>query len=244
MMNRKLMYTALSASLLLAACGTGDESADPAETVNTDTEGSGADTNADSENQPAEGENTDSEGTTQDDAGESGETNSDSDSGSETNTDSGSSTAEDNAASLPDASETESDEQDFKMQVLPDYELTSEEPGRDVLFVKEAGEWYMSIETAPAAEADYDKALEMMNEKLSAASTTDDPAELTEPDQLPKDSSMEKLKAFRAEAPEGPITAMLFEKDGLLVTLMMYDNTDHAYYDDFLKMGDTIQASN
>ncbi|WJY28895.1 hypothetical protein [Sporosarcina trichiuri] len=245
MMNRKLMYTALSASLLLAACGTSDETADPAETVNTDTEGTGADTNADSENKPAEGENTNSEGITEDDVDESGAADSETDTDADTDseTDSDSADTDDDSAALPDASETKSDEQNFKMQVLPDYTLTSEEPGRDVLYAKDNEEWFMSIETTDAADADYDKGLEMMNEKLAASSSDSDPVELTEDNQLPTDTSLEKVKAYRVNAPEGPITAMIFEKDQMLVTVMMYDNADEDYYSDFLKMAETIESA-
>ena len=57
---------------------------------------------------------------------------------------------------MADAVLTESDAQQFAMEVLPGYTLTSEEPGRDSLYADENPAAFMRIETQPAEDGTYD----------------------------------------------------------------------------------------
>ncbi|WP_025783583.1 hypothetical protein [Sporosarcina sp. D27] len=239
MKNKKLLYTALSASLLLAACGTdtSEEDNDKQPIENTD---QGADTGTEasegteSETDGAEGTDTTDENASSEDEATEDDTTSDSESEAD-------SSESDDATTLADAVETESDEQSFKMQVLPTYELTSEEPGRDILYVKEHEDKYMVIGTMQASETDFDKAVENMTETLAATSEDASPVELTDVAQLPTSKELEKVKAYRVDSAEGPITAMIFQKGELIVRVMMYDNNDESYYEEYLKMAETIQ---
>ncbi|WOV85115.1 hypothetical protein PGH26_04080 [Sporosarcina jeotgali] len=238
MKNRKLLYTALSASLLLAACGTdtSEEDTDKTTVENTDQ----AEDTGTEESDAAGSETADTEAADEDTASdeEAAEDDATSDS-SESESDS--SDAED-AAALEGAVETDSDEQDFKIQVLPAYELTSEEPGRDVLYLKEQEDKYMVIGTMSAADTDFDKAVENMTETLAATSTDATPVELTDAAQLPTNKDLEKVQAYRVTSAEGPITAMIYQKGDMVVRVMMYDNNDESYYEEFLKMAETIEA--
>ncbi|REB09598.1 hypothetical protein DVB69_01955 [Sporosarcina sp. BI001-red] len=245
MKNRKILYTALSASLLLAACGTDtsdedsdkqpientDQATDPgtdgAEATDSDTEGTEA---TDSETEGAE----DTEGTDEDATNEEEATN-DSDSAAD-------SSETDDTSALEGATETLSDEQDFKIQVLPTYKLVSEEPGRDILSHKEHDDKFMVIGTMQASETDFDKAVENMKETLAATGTDASPVELTDKTQLPTNKDLEKVQAYRVASTEGPITAMIFQKNDMIVRVMMYDNTDESYYKEFLNMAETIEA--
>lgn len=241
MKNRKLLYTALSASLLLAACGTdtGEEDNDKTTVENTD---QAEDTATDG----AEATGSETEGTEDTNASDEDVTNDDEstedDAASDTSDSEADSSEADDAAALEGAVETVSDEQDFKIQVLPTYELTSEEPGRDILYVKDQEDKYMVIGTMAAAETDYDKAVENMTETLAATSTDATPVELTDASQLPTNKDLEKVQAYRTASAEGPITAMIFQKGDMIVRVMMYDNTDESYYGEFLKMAETIEA--
>lgn len=241
MKNKKLLYTALSASLLLAACGTdtSEEDNDKQSIENTD---QAADTGTeetettDGESGEAEGTDTttDENATSEDEVTEEDSTSDDSDSEAD-------SSETDGSATLADAVETESDEQPFKMQVLPTYELTSEEPGRDILYLKEQEDKYMVIKTMQASETDLDKAVENMTETLAATSADASPVALTDEAQLPTSKELEKVQAYRVASAEGPITAMIFQKGELIVQVMMYDNNDESYYEEYLKMAETIQ---
>lgn len=239
MKNKKLLYTALSASLLLAACGTdtSEEDNDKPTIENTDQT---ADTDTE-ETESTDGESGGAEGTdTTDENATSEDEVTEEDSTSDSDSEAGSSET-DGSATLADAVETESDEQPFKMQVLPTYELTSEEPGRDILYLKEQEDKYMVIKTMQASETDLDKAVENMTETLAATSADASPVELTDDAQLPTSKELEKVQAYRVTSAEGPITAMIFQKGELIVQVMMYDNNDESYYEEYLKMAETIQ---
>ncbi|MGG0645190.1 hypothetical protein ABE021_14800 [Sporosarcina gallistercoris] len=245
MKNRKLLYTALSASLLLAACGTdtSDEDNGKQPVENTDqagepnTEGSDA---TESETDSTEGTDTKDEGTTKEEDG-TNEQATEEDTTNDTESEADGAETED-ASELEGAVETESDEQDFKIQVLPGYELTSEEPGRDILYLKEHEDKYMVIGTMQASETNFDDAVGNMKETLAATSTGATPVELTDSGQLPTDKDLEKLQAYRVTNDGGPITAMIFQKGDMVVRVMMYDDNEESYYEEFLKMAETIET--
>lgn len=243
MKNRKLLYTALSASLLLAACGTDTSEEDNSNqpTENSDQAAENGTNGSDvTENE------TDSKEDVEDKDVEKEENGSTEDGSEETSTDDSNSDANssetDDVSKLDGAVETESDEQNFKIQVLPAYELTSEEPGRDLLYVKDQDDKYMVIGTMQASETDFDKAVENMTETLAATTTDATPAALTDETKLPMNKELEKLEAYRVTSSEGPITAMIFQKGEMIVRVMIYDTKDESYYEEFLQMAESIEA--
>ncbi|MBD7907297.1 hypothetical protein [Sporosarcina gallistercoris] len=245
MKNKKLLYTALSASLLLAACGTDtseeDNSNQPIEnsdqSADTGTEGSDVTEN---ETDSTEGTDaTDEDAANEEDGAKEDGTEEDATDDSESGADS---SETDDVSKLEGAVETESDEQNFKIQVLPAYKLTSEEPGRDILYLKEQEDKYMVIGTMNASDTDFDKAVENMTETLAATSTDATPVALTDETKLPTNKELEKVQAYRVTSPEGPITAMIFQKGEMVVRVMMYDNNDESYYEEFLQMAESIEA--
>lgn len=244
MKNRKLLYTALSASLLLAACGTdtSDEDNVKQPVENTDQAGEsnpeGSDATENGTDSTQGTENKDEDTTKEEDATNEEGTEEDTTNDTESEADG----AED-VSPLEGAVETDSDEQNFKIQVLPAYELTSEEPGRDILYLKEQEDKYMVIRTIPASETNFDDAVENMKETLAATSTDATPVELTDSGQLPSDKKLEKVQAYRVTNEGGPIiTAMIFQKGDMVVRVMMYDDNEESYYEEFLKMTETIEA--
>lgn len=246
MKNKKMLYTVLSASLLLAACGS-----DTAEEENDQAPVEDTNQNEDTGTDETEGTETDEESgddATTDESAEDEATDAESDENAETETDSTdaeeSTEDEDASTTLEGAEETESDEQDYKMQVLADYELTSEEPGRDVLLVKDNTETFMQIETMQAADVNYETVVENMTTILAASSDDSSPVELTEEAQLPKDTAIENVTAFQVVSAVGPVTGLLFQRDDMLVKVTMHDDNDESYYEDFLKMAETIQSTN
>lgn len=163
----------------------------------------------------------------------------------ETSTDTGSGSAgegdEDSAENMSDAVLTKSDAQSFAMEVLPGYTLTSEEPGRDSLYAEEDPNAFMRIETQPAEDGSYDYLLDNMQEVLKAASNGEEPEELTDVYSDAADKGIENAKAFKVDSETGPVTGVVFEKDGMVVRLTLFDNPDEEYQTDFLNMGETIQ---
>lgn len=158
-----------------------------------------------------------------------------------TSTDSGSEVAENAADDMADAVLTESDAQSFAMEVLPGYTLTSEEPGRDSLYAEENPDAFMRIETQPAEDGSYAYLLDNMQEVLKAASNGEEPEELTDVYSDAADRGIENAKAYKVDTETGPVTGVVFEKDGMVVRYTLFDNPNEKYTTDFLNMGKTIK---
>lgn len=210
--NWKMMCTGFAAVILLTACGT-----DNAEQQDG--------TDANEPGQVVDGTNGSSTDGTSSDAG-SGSTSVGSD---------------DSAADMADAVLTKSDAQSYAMEVLPGYTLTSEEPGRDSLYADENPNAFMRIETQPAEDGSYDYLVDNMQEVLKAASNGEEPEELTDVYSDVEDKGIKNAKAFQVDSETGPVTGVVFEKDGMVVRLTLFDNVDEKYKTDFLNMGQTIQ---
>ena len=135
---------------------------------------------------------------------------------------------------------TESDEQDYSLYVLPLYKLTSEEPGRDILYVDEKDSIFMRIETMTAEEEAYDYAVENMIAVLEASSEGATPEELTDSSSLPSGEGIEDVKGYSVNSETGPISGLVFKKDGLVVKLTIFDSLKAEHYEAFLRMAETI----
>ena len=184
--NWKMVCTGFAAAILLTACGT--DNTDQQDGANPDTEEQVVDeTNGSS----TDGTSTDS----QDLVLQSAELKS-----PQTN--------------MAEAVLTESDAQAFAMEVLPGYTLTSEEPGRDSLYADENPTAFMRIETQPAEDGTYDYLLDNMQEVLKAASNGGEPEELTDVYADVEDKGIKNVKAFKVDTETGPVTGIVFEKEG------------------------------
>lgn len=142
---------------------------------------------------------------------------------------------------LNEAVQVDSDEQDYSIHLLPTYTLTSEEPGKDSLYLDEDGTVFMRIETMIAEDGTYDYLLENMLTTLAASgSETTEPAQLEEDASLPSGESIENVQAYTVNSDTGPVTGVIFEKDGMVVRLTIFDSPDAEHFDNFLSMGETI----
>ncbi|MEK5040884.1 hypothetical protein [Sporosarcina sp. FSL K6-3457] len=137
---------------------------------------------------------------------------------------------------------TDSDAQDYAIAVLPDYTLTSEEPGKDSLFSNADGSHFMRIETTVKEEGTYDYLVENMGMVLEAASGGSTPTELTDAASLPTGDGIEKVKALSVQAENGPVTGIIFEREGMIIRLTIFDSLKEEHFSNFLHMGETIVA--
>ncbi|WOV86279.1 hypothetical protein QWT69_10015 [Sporosarcina oncorhynchi] len=210
-LNWKVLYTGIAATMILTACGTdGDNIKDSS----TD---SSIEVNND-ENQNA------SDGTN-----------------SETDVDTDSTEVESTSddEKLTEAVETKSDEQDYTINVLPGFTLTSEEPGRDSLYSDDNPEVFMRIETKQQEDGLYAYLLDNMQEVLKASSEDVDPEALT--GIYADESAITNVQAFHIDTAEGIVTGVLYETGEKIVRLTIYDTDDEKFTSDFLKMGKTIR---
>lgn len=144
---------------------------------------------------------------------------------------------------LANAQQVDSDAQDFTMQILPMYSLTSEEPGRDSLYLTEDGNIFMRIETLPNDAESYDFFKENIVSLLEAVSADGNaPTELTDEDKLPQGENIENAIGYTVDTAEGVTSGIVFERNNLLVRLTIFDDANNNHFNNFLKMGETITS--
>lgn len=142
---------------------------------------------------------------------------------------------------MSEAQLTESDEQSFSLEVLPEYTLTSEEPGRDSLYAEQNSNAFMRIETRAIEDGAYDNLLGNMKEVLTASSDGMEPEEVENIFTAADDNEIKNVKAFKVETNEGPVTGILFEKEDKIVRLTIFDTVEEEYKTDFINMAQTIK---
>ncbi len=141
---------------------------------------------------------------------------------------------------MKDAKVTDSDEQDYSIAVLPHYNLTSEEPGKDSLFTDKDGAYFMRIETTVNEDGMYDYFAENMVAVLEAASGGSKPIELTDEASIPSGEGIENAKVLSVQTNNGPVTGIVFERGNMAIRLTVFDSPKEEYFANFLLMGETI----
>lgn len=144
---------------------------------------------------------------------------------------------------LKDAVETNSDEQDYSIMVIPGYTLTSEEPGRDSLYAEDDSATFMRIETTEKGgeSFSFDEWYENMEELLKASSDGSEPAELTEEADLPKGEGILNIKGAKAESEEGYFEGYVIEREDKLVRVTIYAAENTEQIEDFRQMASTVK---
>lgn len=225
-MAKKLFFAAsiLAVSGFMAACGTDEatENTDPVtetETEQTETDSTGAEDNA-AEDSAEETEDAEEESSADEPAEEES-----------------AEPAEENIA-MAEGTLTTSDAGTYELYLLPGYELTAEEPNKDLVFASENDALSMRVETFSKEDSDFAFMEEMMLENLKASNQD---AELTE---LPALDEADFMNSTVAEIPtdNGKVTGAVFEKEDLIVRLTIFDLTEADATEDFLNMGKTISA--
>ncbi|MFC5588612.1 hypothetical protein ACFPRA_06925 [Sporosarcina soli] len=141
---------------------------------------------------------------------------------------------------LKDAVPTASDAQNYTISVLPNYTLTSEEPGKDSLLADDNEAVFMRIETAPKEEGTYDYFTENLTAILEASSGGVAPTEVTDTTLIPSGEGIENAKVFSVQAESGPVTGIVFERGNMVVRLTIFDSSKEEHFNQFLKMSETI----
>jgi hypothetical protein len=132
---------------------------------------------------------------------------------------------------------TESDEMDYSIYVLDGYQLTSEEPNKDVLYWKEDEQVFMRIETF-GSDTDYTMLTEQMTSSLEydGGEAVDVSGEYS----LADSDGIEELVIRQLETKESLTTGAVFKKDGMTVRLTIFDKPEADQTDALLSMGATI----
>lgn len=123
-----------------------------------------------------------------------------------------------------------SDNQPFSLYVLPQFELSAEEPGKDVLLLKGNEKIFMRIEQLPT-DVDWAATEENVKAQLSSISES-----ITDPG-LPIDNG----SAYEVTSNDGVVTAVLLKDKNTPVRLTMFTTKEADYRNAFLEMAKTIQ---
>ena len=137
---------------------------------------------------------------------------------------------------MKDAELIESDEQSYAISVLPDYTLTSEEPGKDSLISANNEAVFMRIETVAKEDGTYDYLAENMVAVLEASGDGSAPIEVLDEKSIPVAEGIENAKVLALKAETASITGIIFERDNMVVRLTIYDSPKEEYFEQFLRM--------
>ena len=233
-MKRKLKYASLSAAavLMLAACGTTEEEAE-----NNDTQMEQEETTDQNQGSDDAETETGKEETTDENAPDEGDDQDVTDQEEERGSERELTYQSGDSQQTGQAKLTESDEMDYSIYVLDGYQLTSEEPNKDVLYWNEDEQVFMRIETF-GSDADYAMLTEQMIGSLEydGGKSADVSGEYS----LAESSGIEDLVIRQLETEEGFTTGAVFIKDGMTVRLTVFDKTEADQTDALLSMGATI----
>lgn len=130
-----------------------------------------------------------------------------------------------------------SDNQNYSLYVLPGYELTAEEPNKDVLFWSEDDSVFMRIELLPA---DVDWASLEENTKSQLVAVNPEVKETA----VPEDPFYQGAWMMETKSGSETVASLLIKTDGqpMKLTIFTKENADHR--DAFLEMAKTILKEN
>ena len=131
------------------------------------------------------------------------------------------------------ASLQNSDNQHYSLYVLPEYELTPEEPNKDVVFISNNGDIFMRIELLPS---DVDWNFLTDNTKAQLEAVNSNVLTLEAPD----DDFYKNAIVMEATSNNDVVTSYLIKHDTQPLKLTIFSQKDKDYRDAFLKMGKTI----
>lgn len=141
-----------------------------------------------------------------------------------------------------EGSTVESETQGYAMTVIDGFELTAEEPNKDLLYNKENDQQSMRIETFSKDEMNLEDFTKNLVDTLQASNDNETVVEMKQQDQIPTNKSIENVKAYQIDTPEGKVSGYTFETDGLLVKLTVFDTVESPAITQFVDMAATIHA--
>jgi hypothetical protein len=132
---------------------------------------------------------------------------------------------------------TKSDNQNFSLYVLPKFELTAEEPYKDLLFLSENDAISMRIEILPA-----DTDLESLkNDTLTQLKVVNENVQTLDP---PNDEFLQNATIMESSNNNGEVvTAYLLDQKDSVIKLTLFTKNQSDYRDAFIQMAKTIQIA-
>lgn len=130
------------------------------------------------------------------------------------------------------------DEANYSIQLLEGYELTQEEPGRDVLFLQENDAIFMRIEVIQKNDSSFDNLVANTEELMTAINEQYDSYEINN---IKEHKDIKDVVAYIGTHEEDEVVGVVFEKENILVRLTVFDKPDYDLKDALIQMGLTIE---
>jgi hypothetical protein len=130
---------------------------------------------------------------------------------------------------------TKSDNQAFGLYVLPTYELSAEEPNKDVLFHKENDLHFMRIEILPG-DSDQNSLKENTLAQLQAVN---EDVQTLSPE---TDEFFQNATILQAKKDSEIVTAYLIEQGDKIIKLTIFTNEQENHQDAFLQMAKNLKV--
>jgi len=137
---------------------------------------------------------------------------------------------------------TESDSQNYSITVVEGYELTAEEPNKDLLFNQENDLQSMRIETFSPDEITIEEIQESLVTTLQASNESATVTDIKDEILIPTHDSIENTSAHQIDTTEGKVSGYVFEREGLIIKLTVYDTNTSPALETFVQMAETIKA--
>ena len=134
------------------------------------------------------------------------------------------------------ATASESVDQSYKLQQLPGFTLTQEEPGKDMLVSNADDEVFMRIETIEASQSSFDEVKTTMQDYMNAVGET----VALPADELTAFKGVQNIEGYVVDFDTEKVIGVVFEKDGLITKLTIHDNDEQDLTDAMLNMAATI----
>ncbi|MCS1393070.1 hypothetical protein NXZ77_15945 [Lysinibacillus boronitolerans] len=134
------------------------------------------------------------------------------------------------------ATESASVDQSYKLQQLPGFTLTQEEPGKDMLVSNDDDEVFMRIETIEASQSSFEEVKTTMQDYMNAVGET---VALTA-EELAAFKDVQNIEGYVVDFDTEKVIGVVFEKDGLITKLTIHDNDEQDLTDAMLNMAATI----
>jgi hypothetical protein len=130
---------------------------------------------------------------------------------------------------------TKSDNQAFGLYVLPIYELTAEEPNKDILFHKENDFHFMRIEILPG-DSDQNSLKENTLAQLQAVN---EDVQILSPE---PDDFFQNATIMQAKKDNEIVTAYLIEQEDKFIKLTIFTNEQENHRDAFVQMAKNLKV--
>lgn len=132
-----------------------------------------------------------------------------------------------------------SDNQPFSLELMEGYELTAEEPNKDVVFFKENDGLFMRIETFAKEGTDRAQLVQTLQDTVQASDTSGTVMEISTPAKLP---NQDMAQGYEMDIENGKVSGYVFETDAHFVRAMVWDSTDTPITGEFLMMLETLET--